>query len=95
VRTAVEVLEGELGLGAVPFPPGSGDTSNDTNIFRLHGIPSIKVGPSDRLDPDPDATARHGSHVARGDLVAAARLYVRLARRLTSTTTAIAGGRPT
>jgi acetylornithine deacetylase/succinyl-diaminopimelate desuccinylase-like protein len=95
VRTAVDVLERELGLAAAPFPPGSGDTSNDTNVFRMRGIPSIKVGPSDRLDPDPDATARHGIHVSCGDLVAAARLYERLARRLTSTSAAIAGGRPT
>ena len=92
VRTAVDVLEGELGIPARPFTAGSGDTSNDTNHFRRRGIPSIKVGPSDGLDADPEATARDGVHVSRADLVAAQRLYVSLARRLTVSPPAPTGG---
>jgi acetylornithine deacetylase/succinyl-diaminopimelate desuccinylase-like protein len=83
-RTAVAILEDELGIEARPFRVGAADTTNDTNHFRRRGIPSIKLGPSDGLDPDGDATARYGPHVSRADLLAAARLYVRLARRLTA-----------
>jgi acetylornithine deacetylase/succinyl-diaminopimelate desuccinylase-like protein len=82
VRTAIDVLEEDLELAATPYPAGSGDTSNDTNVFRRHGIPAIKVGPSDRLDRDPGMTASHGPHVGISDLVAAQQLYVGLARRL-------------
>jgi acetylornithine deacetylase/succinyl-diaminopimelate desuccinylase-like protein len=85
-RTAISILEDELGIPARPFRPGAADTTNDTNHLRRLGIPAIKVGPSDGLDPDAEATARHGPHVSRADLVAAARLYVRLARRLTAST---------
>jgi acetylornithine deacetylase/succinyl-diaminopimelate desuccinylase-like protein len=85
-QTALAILEDELGVEARPFRPGSADTTNDSNHHRRRGIPSLKVGPSDGLDPDRDATRRHGPHVSRSDLVAAARLYVRLARRLTSDT---------
>ena len=92
VRAAVEILERDLGLPAAPFPPGSADTSNDTNLFRARGIPSIKVGPSDGLEPDAGATARHGAHVTRGDLRAAAELYVRLTRRLTAAPTTSSEG---
>jgi len=82
VRAAAEVLEQDLGLAASPFPAGSADTSNDTSIFRQHGIPAIKVGPSNRFGGDPMSAGDGGPHVAIGDLVAATRLYVGLTRRL-------------
>ncbi|HET9456288.1 MAG TPA: hypothetical protein VFO78_03025, partial [Candidatus Limnocylindrales bacterium] len=82
VRAAVQVLEEDLGLAASPFPVGAADTSNDTSIFREQGIPAIKVGPSDRFDSDRTPAGDGGPHVNIGDLVAATRLYVGLARRL-------------
>ena len=82
VRSAVEILEGEIGLAASPFPSGSADTSNDTTVFRQAGIPAIKVGPSDRFDDDASTGKTNGHHVNVGDLVAATRLYVGIARRL-------------
>jgi acetylornithine deacetylase/succinyl-diaminopimelate desuccinylase-like protein len=84
VRTAVDILERDLGLPAAPYGSGSADTSNDSNLFRQHGIASIKVGPSDRFDVDPASTATRGLHVNVRDLVVAQRLYVRLAQRLVS-----------
>jgi acetylornithine deacetylase/succinyl-diaminopimelate desuccinylase-like protein len=92
-RTAVAILEDELGVTARPFRLGSADTTNDTNHFRRHGVPSIKLGPSDGLDPDREATARYGPHVSRADLVAATRFYIRLARRLTASADRLEGGR--
>jgi acetylornithine deacetylase/succinyl-diaminopimelate desuccinylase-like protein len=91
-RSAIAILEDELGVEARPFRPGAADTTNDTNHFRRAGLSAIKVGPSDGLDPDPEATAMYGPHVSRPDLLAAARLYVRLARRITSDPAADPGG---
>jgi acetylornithine deacetylase/succinyl-diaminopimelate desuccinylase-like protein len=82
VRTAVSVVENELGLPASPFPAGSADTTNDTNHFRRRGIPAIKVGPGVGLGAGPAAVAERGVHVTRGDLAAACRFYVALAHRL-------------
>jgi acetylornithine deacetylase len=82
VRCASEILERDLGLEAAPFPAGSADTSNDTNIFRQAGIPSIKVGPGGVGERT--ATENVGVHVKSADLVVAANLYVRLAHRLLS-----------
>ncbi len=75
VRAAAQVLEHDLGRPAGPFPVGSADASNDTNHFRRHGIPSIKVGPGTAGDGAPP-------RAPVADLVGAQQLYVRLARRL-------------
>jgi acetylornithine deacetylase/succinyl-diaminopimelate desuccinylase-like protein len=82
-RTAVEVMEQRLGLPTRPFGPGEADPSNDTNVFRRHGIPAIKCGPKTRLEPDAAEMLRlHGPHVHRDDVVLAARFYVHMAFEL-------------
>lgn len=83
VRTAVEVMEQRLGLPTRPFGPGEGDPSNDTNVFRRHGIPAIKCGPKTRMEPNAAETLRvHGAHVHRDDVVLAARFYIHMAFEL-------------
>jgi succinyl-diaminopimelate desuccinylase len=83
VRTAADVMEQRLGLPTRPFGPGEGDPSNDTNVFRRHGIPAIKCGPKTRLEPNArQMLARNGPHVHRDDVVMAARFYVHMAFEL-------------
>jgi succinyl-diaminopimelate desuccinylase len=82
-RTAIEVMEQRLGLPTRPFGPGEADPSNDTNIFRRHGIPAIKCGPKTRLEANAAELLRtHGPHVHRDDVVQAARFYVHMAFEL-------------
>jgi succinyl-diaminopimelate desuccinylase len=83
VRTALEVMEKQMGLPSRPFGPGEADPSNDTNVFRRHGIPAIKCGPKTRLEKNADKTLReHGVHVHRDDIVAAVKFYIHMAFRL-------------
>jgi acetylornithine deacetylase/succinyl-diaminopimelate desuccinylase-like protein len=82
-RTAVELMEERLGFPTRPFAPGEANPSNDTNVFRRHGIPAIKCGPTARTEPNgPQMTRLHGPHVYRDDLVQAARFYVQMAFEL-------------
>ena len=79
-RTAVEIMEERLGLPTRPFGPGEADPSNDTNVFRRHGIPAVKCGPKTRLESNAQEMLRlHGPHVYRDDVVVAARFYVHMA----------------
>jgi acetylornithine deacetylase/succinyl-diaminopimelate desuccinylase-like protein len=81
--TGVAVMEERLGLPTRPFGPGEADPSNDTNVFRRHGIPAIKCGPKTRLEPNASNSLRqHGPHVHRDDIVVAARFYVHMAFEL-------------
>jgi len=83
VQTAVEVMEQKMGLPTTPFGPGEADPSNDTNVFRRHGIPAIKCGPKTRLEANADVMLRtHGVHVHCDDIVAAAKFYARMAFEL-------------
>lgn len=85
VRTAVHVMEQRLGLPTQPFGPGEADPSNDTNVFRRHGVPAIKCGPKTRLEPRADEALRaSGVHVHRDDVVAAAKFYIHMAFALCS-----------
>jgi acetylornithine deacetylase/succinyl-diaminopimelate desuccinylase-like protein len=88
-RTAVEIMEQRLGLPTRPFGPGEADPSNDTNVFRRHGVPAIKCGPKTRLEANAAAMLRqHGPHVYRDDVVVAARFYVHMAFALCGRTRA-------
>jgi acetylornithine deacetylase/succinyl-diaminopimelate desuccinylase-like protein len=88
-RTAVQVMEDRLGFPTRPFARGEGNPSNDTNQFRLHGIPAIKCGPTSRTEPNAAEMNRlHGVHVYRDDLVHAARFYVHMAVELSGRTRA-------
>src|SRR5262249_7269512 len=79
-RTAVEIMEERLGLPTRPFGPGEADPSNDTNVFRRHGIPAVKCGPKTRLGPNVGERLRlPAPHVSRDDVVVAARFYVHMA----------------
>jgi succinyl-diaminopimelate desuccinylase len=83
VKTAVDVMEQKMGLPTNPFGPGEADPSNDTNVFRRHGIPAIKCGPKTRFEKNADEMLRtHGVHVHRDDIVAAAKYYVHMAFEL-------------
>jgi acetylornithine deacetylase/succinyl-diaminopimelate desuccinylase-like protein len=83
VRTAVAVMEGRLGFSTRPFARGEGNASNDTNIFRRHGIPAIKCGPNVRTEANgAEMTRLHGVHVAKEDVLQAARFYVHMACEL-------------
>jgi acetylornithine deacetylase/succinyl-diaminopimelate desuccinylase-like protein len=83
VRAAVDVMEQKMGLPTNPFGPGEADPSNDTNVFRRHGIPAIKCGPKTRFEANADEMLRiHGVHVHRDDIVAAAKYYVHMAFEL-------------
>lgn len=83
VRTALEVMEKRMGLPTRPFGLGEADPSNDTNVFRRHGVPAIKCGPKTRMEPNADKTLReHGAHVHRDDIVAAVKFYIHMAFEL-------------
>ena len=83
VRTAVEVMESRLGFPTRPFARGEGNASNDTNIFRRHGIPAIKCGPNVRTEANgAEMNRSHGLHVAKQDVVQATRFYLHMACEL-------------
>jgi succinyl-diaminopimelate desuccinylase len=89
VRTAVAVMEERLGFPTRPFARGEGNASNDTNTFRRHGIPAIKCGPNVRTEANgPEMNRLHGTHVAKGDIVQAARFYLHMACELSGRTRA-------
>ena len=83
VRKAVEVMETRMRLPTRPFGPGEADASNDTNVFRRHGIPAIKCGPKTRMEQNADEMLRlHGVHVHRDDVVTAVKFYIHMAFEL-------------
>jgi acetylornithine deacetylase/succinyl-diaminopimelate desuccinylase-like protein len=87
VRTAVAVMEERLGFPTRPFARGEGNASNDTNIFRRHGIPAIKCGPNVRTEANgAEMTRLHGVHVAKEDVLQAARFYLHMACELSGRT---------
>jgi hypothetical protein len=82
-RTAIRVAEELLGFPTVPFGRGEARRSNDSNVFRLHRVPTIKCGPSTRLEPRAvEMNQLHGMHVYGEDIVQAARFYVHMAFEL-------------
>jgi hypothetical protein len=76
-------MEERLGLPTRPFGRGEANPSNDSNVFRRHGIPAVKCGPTVRTEANAQQMTRlHGAHVYREDLVQAARFYVQMAFEL-------------
>lgn len=62
------------------FPLGEATPYNDTNIFRQHGIPAVKLGPSGgKVPPDAPWIADEGERLDIENLITAARIYVALA----------------
>lgn len=87
VRTAVAVMEDRLGFPTRPFRQGEGNASNDSNVFRRHGIPAVKCGPNMRTEANgAEMSRQHGVHVTREDLLQAARFYCHMACELSGRT---------
>jgi succinyl-diaminopimelate desuccinylase len=82
-RTGVEIMEQRLGFPTQPFARGEGNASNDTNLFRLHGVPAIKCGPNTRTEPEgAKMNQLHGVHVYPDDVLKASQFYVHMAFEL-------------
>ena len=60
---------------------------NDSNIFRQHGIPALKCGPSGgKVPPEAQGLLDEGERLSIRDLVSAARIYVALVLDMCSKT---------
>jgi len=89
VQSCLRARELVVGQKQGNFPLGMASAYNDSNIFRQHGIPAIKCGPSGGKGPA-DAQSSEVIHVMSSsldegerlsidDLVTAARMYVAIA----------------
>jgi acetylornithine deacetylase len=80
VQACLNAQELVLGKKQQKFPLGQGTAYNDSNVFRWHGIPAVKCGPSGgKLPPGAEELQNEGERLSVQDLVAAAKMYVSIA----------------
>lgn len=80
VQACLRARELVLGQKQERFPLGMASAYNDSNIFRQHGIPAVKCGPSGgKVPADAQALLDEGERLSIAELVAAAKIYVALA----------------
>lgn len=77
VESSLRAQERVLGKRQEKFPLGQGTAYNDSNIFRWHGIPAVKCGPSGgKVPPEARSLLDEGERLSVEDLVKAAKMYV-------------------
>jgi len=80
IQASLKAREVVLGERQEKFPLGQATPSNDSNIFRQHGIPAVKCGPSGgKVPPNAEFLLNEGERLSIEELVAAAKIYVALA----------------
>jgi len=87
VQTCLRAQELVLGKKQQKFPLGQGTATNDSNVFRWHGIPAVKCGPAGgKLPPGAEELQNEGERLSVEDLVAAAKMYVAIALNICTKT---------
>lgn len=87
VQTCLNAQELVLGKRQGQFPLGQGTAYNDTNIFRRHGIPAVKCGPSGgKLPAGAEELQNEGERLSVEDLLSATKMYVAIALSICSKT---------
>jgi len=87
IRACLRARELVLGQKQEKFPLGMASAYNDSNIFRQHGIPALKCGPSGgKVPPEAQGLLDEGERLSIRDLVSAARIYVALVLDMCSKT---------
>lgn len=77
VQACLKAQELVLGKKQERFPLGQGTANNDSNIFRRHGIPAVKWGPSSgKLPHGAGELQDEGERLSLEELVSAAKMYV-------------------
>lgn len=79
IRSCLKARELVLGEKQEMFPLGMASAYNDSNIFRQHGIPALKCGPSGgKVPTEAQGLLDEGERLSIQELVAAAKIYVAL-----------------
>src|SRR5262249_14302130 len=81
VRAAIRAVAEAAGKSPTRVPDGFADSTNDTNVFRAAGIPTIQLGPGERR-AEVAGSAQLIPQVAVADIEMAARIYVHLATQV-------------
>ena len=81
VQAAIRAVAEAAGKPPGRFPDGFADSTNDTNVFRAAGIPTIQLGPGERR-ADVGGSAQLIPEVAVADIEMAARIYIHLAMQV-------------
>src|SRR5262249_23323064 len=81
VQAAIRAVAEAAGKPPGRFPDGFADSTNDTNVFRAAGIPTIQLGRGARR-ADVAGSAHLIPEVAVADIEMAARIYVHLAMQV-------------
>ncbi len=77
VQSCLRAQEFVLGKRQEKFPLGQGTAYNDSNIFRQHGIPAVKCGPSGgKVPANLQELLDEGERLSVEDLISAAKMYV-------------------
>jgi len=80
VQSSLRAQELVLGQKQEQFPVGQANLSNDSNIFRQHGVPAIKCGPAGgKIPANTPELADEGERLSIEDLVTATKIYVAIA----------------
>lgn len=80
VQTCLRARELVVGQKQEKFPLGQATPSNDSNIFRQHGIPAVKCGPSGGTVPaNAQGLLDEGERLSIQELLTAAKMYVAIA----------------
>lgn len=79
IRSCLKARELVLGEKQEMFPLGMASAYNDSNIFRQHGIPALKCGPSGgKVPTEAQGLLDEGERLSIQELVSAAKIYVAL-----------------
>jgi acetylornithine deacetylase/succinyl-diaminopimelate desuccinylase-like protein len=79
IRACLKARELVVGQKQEKFPLGMGTAYNDSNIFRQHGIPALKCGPSGgKVPTEAQGLLDEGERLSIQELVSAAKIYVAL-----------------
>ena len=87
VQSGLRAQELVLGQKQEQFPVGQANLSNDSNIFRQHGVPAIKCGPAGgKIPANVPELADEGERLSIEDLVTATKIYVAIALDISTKT---------
>jgi acetylornithine deacetylase/succinyl-diaminopimelate desuccinylase-like protein len=87
VQSSLRAQELVLGQKQEQFPVGQANLSNDSNIFRQHGVPAVKCGPAGgKIPANAPELADEGERLSIEDLVTATKIYVSIALDISTKT---------
>ena len=87
IQACLRARELVVGQQQERFPLGMGTAYNDSNIFRQHGIPALKCGPSGgKVSAEARELLDEGERLSIQELISAAKIYVAVALDLCTKT---------